>query len=65
MLQRVCEKCGKVIPEPTRHNLIQYKIHYVPMAFHKTESEPACTVDLCDSCFDKFVDWLMAAPKEG
>ena len=65
MLQRVCEKCGKVIPEVYRRNILKYRVHYTSMLLHPSDSAAFIEIDLCNSCRDLFDKWLDEKPKEG
>lgn len=65
MLQRVCEKCGKVIPCSFRRNILKYKVHYTSMLLHRDDSSPFIEIDLCNRCRDLFDEWLDEKPREG
>ena len=65
MVQRVCEKCGRVIDSPNTRNIMQTVTHYTRIVFFKEKEDRIETgVDLCNRCRDLFDEWLMTPPKE-
>ena len=65
MIQRVCERCGAVIQEPLRRNLIKYKTYYTSLLLYPNNTSPYIEIDLCNSCRDLFDKWLNGSQEEG
>lgn len=67
MTQRVCEKCGAVIKEPTRKNIMCLEQHYTRFRLFKKNDEYKMeqSVDLCNRCRELLDEWLEEPPKEG